>query len=250
MQNHVEFKNTTAEFTMLFVEGGVFDMGSDDEMARHDEKPVHKVKLSSFWMGEIPVTQALWAWVMKGTEKESPSEFKGDRHPVECVSWEDIVNDFLPRLNKMKSCSADKKYRLPTEAEWEYAAKGGMYSYKHAFQYAGSHKMEEVGWYDENSHQQTKGVGLKTPNLLGLYDMSGNVYEWCSDWRSNDFQKEASVFMVENPTGLDTGWERVYRGGAWLRGEGNCRCAYRGDQKPLDRLPYAGFRLVLSDSNS
>jgi formylglycine-generating enzyme len=243
---YTEFKNTPAAFKMIFVEGGIFEMGGNDENARQDEKPVHKVKLSSFWMGEIPVTQAVWAWVMKGTDKENPSEFKGDRHPVECVSWEDIVNYFLPRLNKITNCPADRKYRLPTEAEWEYAAKGGVYNYKYAFQYAGSNKMDELGWYSENSHRETKQVGLKTSNLLGLYDMSGNVYEWCSDWRSINFLQDYDTPIVDNPTGPNTGWERVYRGGAWVRDKWNCRCAYRGDQGPEYRLPHAGFRLVLS----
>lgn len=244
MQNHVEFKNTDAEFMMLFVEGGVFNMGSNNEIARQDEKPVHKVKLSSFWIGEFPVTQAVWTWVMQGIGREKPSVFNGDRHPVESVSWEDIMIEFLPTLNLMTDSSRPigSYYRLPTEAEWEYAAKGGKYSATHDFLYTGSNKPDEVSWYSGNSYDSTQAVGLKTPNLLGLYDMSGNVYEWCSDWRSRDY----TIHVMENPTGPDTGGERVYRGGSWLRNEWNCRCTYRGDHNPLDRLPHAGFRLVLS----
>jgi formylglycine-generating enzyme len=235
-----EFKNTPAEFEMLLVEGGVFEMGSNAKEAYDDEKPVHKVQVSSFWMGEFAVTQALWAYVMK----ENPSDFKGANRPVENVSYEDIVKEFLPRLNSMTGHA----YRLPTEAEWEYAAKGGKYGQQYPFEYAGSNKLEEVGWYDENSQDETKAVGLKTPNLLGLYDMSGNVWEWCSDWYAEDFYKTSTAGVSTNPIGPATGSYRVFRGGSWLSSALLCRSARRDGYSPALRSYGVGFRLVLSFS--
>lgn len=235
-----EFENTPAAFEMLWVEGGVFDMGSNAKEAYDDEKPVHKVQVSSFWMGEFAVTQALWAYVMK----ENPSDFKGANRPVENVSYNDIVEEFLPRLNSMTGHA----YRLPTEAEWEYAAKGGKYGQKYPFTYAGSNKLEEVGWYDENSQHETQAVGLKTPNLLGLYDMSGNVREWCSDWYAEDFYRSSTVAVSVNPVGPATGSFRVFRGGSWLGDALLCRATFRYDSTPTFRNNYVGFRLVLSFS--
>ena len=233
-----EFKNTPAEFEMLLVEGGVFEMGSNAKEAYDDEKPVHKVQVSSFWMGEFAVTQALWAYVMK----ENPSDFKGANRPVENVSYEDIVKEFLPRLNSMTGHA----YRLPTEAEWEYAAKGGKYGQQYPFEYAGSNKLEEVGWYDENSQDETKAVGLKTPNLLGLYDMSGNVWEWCSDWY--DSYPDSNKGITVNPIGPATSSNRVIRGGSWNFNALRCRSPSRYFASPSFRYLGVGFRLVLSFS--
>jgi formylglycine-generating enzyme len=240
-ESYAEFENTPAAFEMILVEGGIFEMGSNDEEA---EKPIHKVQVSSFWMGEFPVTQGLWSYVMAGTEKENPSDFKGANRPVEKVSHDDIVNEFLPKLKAMTGLA----YRLPTEAEWEYAAKGGKYGQKYPFEYAGSNKLEEVGWYDENSHSETQVVGLKTPNLLGLYDMSGNVWEWCSDWYNKGFYSSSTAKVSDNPTGPTTGTHRVFRGGSWLNNALFCRSAYRYDSWPEYRYYDVGLRLVLSFS--
>ena len=151
-------------------------MGSEDEEAYDDEKPVHEVVLSDFYIGKFPVTQALWNAVLK----DYPSFFNGDSRPVERVSWED-TQVFIKKLNELTG----RAYRLPTEAEWEYAARGGRQS--KGYKYAGSNKLKEVGWYWENTHFETKAVGLKYPNELGIYDMSGNVREWCQDWFSNEY---------------------------------------------------------------
>jgi sulfatase modifying factor 1 len=235
--SYTEFENTPAAFKMILVEGDVFDMGSDDEEA---EKPIHKVRVSSFWMGKFAVTQALWTYVMK----ENPSDFKGTNRPVENVSYEDIVKEFLPKLNIMTG----QVYRLPTEAEWEYAAKGGKYGQKYPFEYAGSNKLEEVGWYDENSHNKMQKVGLKTPNLLDLYDMSGNVSEWCSDWYDKDFYKTSTADVSDNPIGPDRVMFRVLRGGSWDFDVLFCRSSYRNFNSPKLRYHSVGFRLVLSFS--
>jgi len=208
----------------------------------------YRVRLSDFWIGEYLVTQALWAYVMKDTPKTEPSHFKGANKPVEKVSWQDIVAEFLPRLNALTNASrpANTTYRLPTEAEWQYAARGGVYGWQYPFEYAGSNKLEEVGWYDENSYQETKDVGLKTPNLLGLYDMSGNVWEWCSDWYGSYPDPNKSIAV--NPTGTAMGMSHVVRGGGWHGYAQYCRSTFRNGHAPEIHLNNLGFRLVLSSS--
>lgn len=146
---------------MIFVEGGTFRMGDNV-----DEKNHHLVKLDSFHIGKYSVTQALWKAVMQG---KNPSSFVGDNRPIETVSWDD-TQDFILKLNKQTG----KNYRLPTEAEWEWAARGGKYWKQFPFTYSGSNKLNEVAWYKENSHDETKPVGLKNPNLLGIHDITGN----------------------------------------------------------------------------
>ncbi|MCA0229153.1 MAG: formylglycine-generating enzyme family protein [Bacteroidetes bacterium] len=234
---YTEFKNTPAEFKMVYVEGGVFEMGSNEY---NNAMPVHKVQISSFWMGEFVVTQAVWAYVM--TDKTNPSHFKRINHPVENVTYRDIVKEFLPRLNNITG----REYRLPTEAEWEYAAKGGKYSRKHPFEYAGSNKLDEVGWYNKNSYGETKVIGLKTPNLLGLYDMSGNVWEWCYDWFYSNFYNIAAWGLKLNPKGSKNGKYRVLRGGSWDHNLQNGHVTFRFRYTPISFNDYVGFRLVLS----
>ena len=253
--NHTQtFNHSTLSFNMIALKGGTFDMGSNDY---NDEKPIHPVTLKDFAMGEHPVTQALWAWVMRDTDLADPAYFKGANHPVEQVSWEDITAHFLPKLNALTLGLRPEGslYRLPTEAEWEYAARGGQYWKHFPFKYVGSDKLNEVGWYEGNSHSETKLVGLKTPNLLGLYDMSGNVYEWCSDkrkdWNQNyedvikNSVKDPLTGALVNPTGVIGGSDRVLRGGSWLNYEQHCRPTNRRDDNPSNRSSTFGFRLVL-----
>lgn len=171
-------------------------------------------------MGEFLVTQELWEAVMG----DNPSSFQGHKRPVEQVSWEDITqkDGFLERLNKRVVFTEGSPfsrpkgtiYRLPTEAEWEYAARGGQKSCGFPM-YSGSHRINEVGWYEENSHSETKPVGLKLPNELGIYDMTGNVWEWCHDWFDADYyQKCLQKGVVKNPLGAEKGQFRVNRGGS------------------------------------
>jgi formylglycine-generating enzyme len=243
MKNHRQtFNDTPLAFNLIFIKSGTFKMGSE----RHsDEKPIHAVTLSDYWIGEVPVTQALWAHVMQDTDMADPSNFKGDNRPVERVSWENINNEFLPRLNQMTKGlrPKDSEYRLPTEAQWEYAARGGEYWKEHPFEYSGSDKINEVAWYDENSHRETKPVGLKTPNLLGLYDMSGNVWEWCEDqWHSdyNGAPIDGSAWVDK-----EGGSDRVMRGGSWFDYSEFCRPSIRHTDPPPDSDSFIGFRLVL-----
>ena len=184
------------------VDGYTFMMGDDQGMYKR-EKPAHPVLLDDYFIGQYPVTQALWKAVMG--EGQNPSFFEGDQRPVESVSWHDINDDFLPQLNKVKEADYPGFYfRLPTEAEWEYTARGGKYLA--AYFYAGSNHLKKVGWYDANSHKETKDVGLLQPNALGLYDMSGNVWEWCWDWYDDAYyQTSKRQGVVENPSGPNKG---------------------------------------------
>ena len=233
---------------MTFVEGGTFSMGDNP-----DEKRNHLVKLDSFHIGKYPVTQVLWKAAMN---VENPARFVGDNHPVEQVSWNEITKvteGFLDRLNDMTKDTRPKDsfYRLPTEAEWEYAARGGQYSSDFPFTYSGSNKLNEVGWYDDNSHSETKPVGLKTPNLLGIHDMSGNVWEWCNDWYGSyedvikQSKKDPKTGAILNPIGVMEGSYRVLRGGSWLNYAQFCRSTFRNYYAPSFRNFNIGFRLAL-----
>ncbi|MBQ3247480.1 MAG: formylglycine-generating enzyme family protein [Alistipes sp.] len=221
------------QIEMVFVKGGTFMMSATPEQgkdANSDEKPAHSVTVSDFYIGKYEVTQAQWEAVMG----ENPSCFKGENRPVERVSWNDI-QEFIEKLN----AKTGKKYRLPTEAEWEYAARGGNQS--KGYKYSGSNDIGSVAWYTKNSSSQTHPVGQKQPNELGLYDMSGNVYEWCSDW----FGRYSSGSQT-NPTGPAKGSRRVLRGGSWLNA-GRCRVSYRGSDDPSSSGFYCGifgFRLA------
>ena len=222
------------DLDLCFVEGGEFMMG-DDNGADDDEKPTHRVRLSSFSIGKYSVTQRLWQEVMGN----NPSEFKGERRPVERVSWLD-TQEFFSRLNQITG----KTFRLPTEAEWEYAARGGKYSQD--YKYAGSDRAKQVAWHDENSGSKTHDVGLLLPNELNLHDMSGNVFEWCADWFSGEYYTVChQVGTVENPLGPDSGWDRVIRGGGWYNTSVYMRVAYRSGITPGSRSNDLGFRLVL-----
>lgn len=220
------------KFTMIAVEGGTFTMGATPEQDRYagdDEYPVHQVMLSDYYIGEVEVTQALWKVVMG----KNPSEFKGNHLPVESVSWIDC-QEFIKRLNSLTG----KNFRLPTEAEWEYAARGGSKS--RGYKYSGSNMIMDVAWYDRNSGYKTHTVKTKQANELGIYDMSGNVWEWC--------QEEFYYYSGEaqtNPTGPNNGSHPVIRGGRWYGNARNCRSSARG-YNPDGRYDYLGFRIALS----
>ena len=227
------------QFTMVRVQGGTFQIGATSEQgkdASSDEKPVHQVTLSDYSIGETEVTQALWKAVM-GT---NPSKFVGDNHPVEMVSWNECQS-FITRLNSMTGL----KFRLPTEAEWEYAARGGSKS--RGYKYAGSDNIDEVAWYDSNSGQTTHDVKTSVANELGLYDMSGNVWEWCQDRYGSKYYKEClkQSSNIQNPQGPVKGSSRVNRGGSWSNYAGFCRVAYRSSSTPGNRDLNLGLRLVL-----
>ena len=219
---------------MVKVEAGSFNMGATPEMEKPFdwEKPVHHVTLTNnYYIGKYEVTQALWQAVMGS----NPSNFKGDNLPVEKVSWNDC-QDFISKLNVMTG----KRFRLPTEAEWEYAARGGNKS--RGYQYSGSNTLGDVAWYGDNSGSKTHAVGTKQPNELGIYDMTGNVWEWCQDWNGS-YSSSPQV----NPTGAASGSDRVIRGGSWGNSAGLCRSSYRYSITPDYRGDSMGLRLVLSE---
>jgi formylglycine-generating enzyme required for sulfatase activity len=195
-----------------------------------DEKPAHSVTVSDFYIGKYEVTQKQWVQVMGS----NPSKFRGDDLPVEMVSWDD-VQKFIRKLNQQTG----KKYRLPTEAEWEYAARGGNKS--RGYKYSGSNNIGDVAWYEGNSGDKTNDVGTKSPNELGIYDMSGNVWEWVSDWYG-----KYSEGAQTNPAGPSSGSDRVFRGGGWYYDAESCRVSIRGNDYPDYRSYNIGFRLVLS----
>ncbi len=195
-----------------------------------DEKPIHKVIVGDYYIGKYEVTQKEWESVMGS----NPSNFKGANNPVENVSWNDI-QEFLQKLNS----KTGKNYRLPTEAEWEYAARGGNQG--QSFKYGGSNSIDEVAWYNGNSNSETHEVGQKQPNNLGLYDMSGNVWEWCSDWYDDHYYKNSPS---KNPQGASSGSSRVLRGGSWFFIDNYCRSSYRYRYLPDSRYFSFGFRIV------
>ena len=222
------------DIAMVYVSGGTFTMGATSEQgsdADSDEKPAHSVTLSGYYIGKYEVTQELWKAVMGS----NPSSFKGDNLPVENVSWND-VQEFLRKLNAMTG----KRYRLPTEAEWEFAARGGNSS--RGYKYSGSNSIGSVAWYYGNSGNRTHAVGTKSPNELGIYDMSGNVYEWCQDWYSSSYYGSSPR---TNPKGPNSGSYRVVRGGCWYYNSRICRVSFRDGYTPVVRNSYLGFRLAL-----
>ena len=228
-----EFSVNGVSFKMVAVEGGTFQMGSDD--GEDDEKPVHSVTLSSYYIGETEVTQALWEAVMGC----NPSYFKGKENPVEKVSYNECI-DFINELNIMleDELPQGRKFRLPTEAEWEFAARGGNRS--RGYQYSGNDTLSNVAWYDGNSNHTTHPVKQKQANELGLYDMSGNVLEWCYDWKGN-----YSSSSQTNPKGPSTGSYRVLRGGCWSFSAQICRVTIRYINSPDSRINNIGLRLAL-----
>lgn len=228
---NVKVNNVT--FDMVFVKGGTFDMGcnpSDNYECYDKESPVHNVTLSDYYIGRCEVTQKLWNAIMG----ENPSRYVGEDHPVEMVTMR-AVGKFIKRLYELTGMS----FRLPTEAEWEYAAKGGAES--QGYDYSGSDDLDDVTWYIDNCVTQgTQPVAGKKPNELGIYDMSGNVYEWCSDWY--DVYKDKPQV---NPEGPMKRIYRVRRGGAWNSPMRHCRSTNRSFYAPAKCDSNIGFRLVL-----
>lgn len=229
-------KNFTNSIGMEFVAipGGSFMMGCQDgdECSRY-EQPQHRVTISrSFYMGKYEVTQAQWQAVMGN----NPSKFQGADLPVDTVSWLE-VQEFIDRLNKMEG---GERYRLPSEAEWEYAARAGSET---AFSLGDDEEhLEGYAWYEDNSEEQTHPVGQKEPNAWGLYDMTGNVWEWVHDWYDANYY---GASQEVDPMGPDSGPGRVFRGGSWDSYEAFCRNAYRYYGSPQYKGSTIGFRLVL-----
>ncbi|MGB0522591.1 MAG: formylglycine-generating enzyme family protein [Flammeovirgaceae bacterium] len=245
--NGVEFKIHGITFEMQEVQGGTFTMGS----VHHDkdEWPVHEVEVSSFLLGKYPVIQALWAAVI-GSD---PSAFREPNRPVEQVSWYDATyfcNALSKQLGKAQVYKGSGEsieidytangFRLPTEAEWEYAAGGG--SKQAGYNFSGGDEPNAVGWYDDNSLAETHLVGLKRPNTLGLYDMSGNVREWCNDWYADNYYSQSPE---NNPKGPEKGDSRVLRGGSWFDDPMIMRVACRNYDSPKHGYYHYGLRLCL-----
>ncbi|MCX6277389.1 MAG: SUMF1/EgtB/PvdO family nonheme iron enzyme [Bacteroidetes bacterium] len=215
---------------MVFVQGGKFKMGS--LFGGSDEQPVHEVILSDFYIGKYEVTQKQWELVME--QDTNKRYFMGcDSCPVERVSWYN-VQEYIEKLNEKTKMN----YRLPTEAEWEYAARGGALS--KGYKYSGSNAEVSVAWKVGNSNMMTHQTGLKKPNELGIYDMTGNVFEWCSDWYDANWFK---ISPKNNPTGPSEGIFRVIRGGSWFYDQAGLRSADRESANPTYRYGYVGFRV-------
>ena len=220
-------------FAMIQVDGGTFMMGATSEQgseAQSNEYPVHRVSVSSFSIGQTEVTQELWIAVMN----TNPSYFSGTLQlPVEQVTYADC-QEFITRLNAMTG----RQFRLPTEAEWEFAARGGNLS--HGYMYSGNSNPVIVAWIGANSGNKTHDVATREPNELGIYDMSGNVWEWCNDWYS-DYTSENQT----NPTGPSTGDRRLIRGGGYAGAPYYCRVSYRSNPVPGEHYRNLGFRIAL-----
>ena len=229
--------------SMIYVKGGEFMMGGTSEQgsaAESDETVIRRVNVNDFYIGQFEVTQAQWEAVMgtsiyqqKSAAGGSGMAGVGPDYPMYYVSWEE-ASEFCRILSR----KTGKKYSLPTEAEWEYAARGGQKSDKTKF--SGSNLVSYVAWYDDNSNSSTHPVGSKNSNELDIYDMSGNVWEWCYDWYSNSYSRGD----VDNPTGPASGSSRVLCGGSWCSNASYCRVSYRNCSSPGNRFSNLGFRVV------
>ena len=242
--NDLNFKVGNVTFKMIFVKGGTFQMGSYSGV--DNEKPVHSVTVSDFYMGEFEVTQSLWQEVMGTTVYQQRDKANtswsmygvGANYPMYYVNHIE-AEEFCGRLNQRfrGQLPAGYSFALPTEAEWEYAARGGNKT--NAYTYAGSNYLSDVGWYTDNSSGSSHAVGMKRANELGLYDMSGNVWEWCADWYGSYGSSSQT-----NPRGPASGSARVLRGGSWIGSASYCRAANRSINCPGYRYD-DGFRLAL-----
>lgn len=238
--------------TMVQVKGGTFSMGATAEQGEsyaRDERPVHKVVLSDYYISSCEVTQQLWEAVMGTTveqqrnkaNKDWPLRGVGDMYPMYYVSYNDI-QEFLLALNTLTG----KNFVLPTEAQWEYAARGGKKSKNHMF--SGASSLDTIGWYNGNSSNQVQPVAQQYPNELGIYDMSGNVWEWCRDWYAIlTYRKDAKKKTNSNPQGAEMADDIVVRGGSAITDDNSCRVSNRGHMNPEYRNSVTGFRIVLED---
>ena len=227
---------------MVYVQGGSYNMGCTGEQGSdcdNDEQTVRYVTVSDFYIGQFEITQAQWQAVMGTSVYQQQSKAggsstygTGNDYPMYYVSWEE-AKEFCRRLSQQTG----KTYRLPTEAEWEYAARGGKKTQN--TKYAGGYSLDYVGWYTSNSGGKTHAVGTKNANELGIYDMSGNVWEWCEDWYG-DYRS----YDTDNPTGASSGSYRVLRGGSWRSNAGNCRVSNRNGSSPGSRDDSDGYRVV------
>lgn len=235
-KNDLNFEVNGVKFTMIEVEGGTFTMGDNSNRVGEqyaNNKPAHNVTLSSFYIAQTEVTQELWHAVMG----KWPESYKGPKYPVNDVSWDDCQK-FIKKLNSITG----KKFRLPTEAEWEFAARGGNMS--KGYKYAGSNTINDVSWYSTNSLYGTHEVATKKPNELGIYDMSGNSIEWCQDWYDYNYYKSSPSI---NPIGPKSGKQRVLRGGGWKQDD-RATCLSRYFDSPK-RDVFKGFRLAIGKDN-
>lgn len=242
------FNVNGVNFDMILIEGGTFMMGCTEEQkcdCEENEKPVHKEKVSSFYIGKYEVTQKLWKAIM--SPDSLPSYNTGcEDCPVEQVSWKDAQR-FISTLNML----TNQSFRLPTETEWEYAARGGIRSKN--YKYSGSNNLDEVAWYINNYETNRCGekgtthpVGLKKPNEAGLYDMSGNVWEWCEDWYTKEYHHNGKAVRNEWPLkGAPRFFRRILRGGSWGGSDTGCRVSYIDYDMEHYRDEYGGFRLAL-----
>ena len=249
---NLSFTVNGVSFEMLFVEGITFIMGCTSEQGNdcyHNEKPTHSVTLTDYYMGKYQVTQKLWQAVM-GTgirgqrdlgHTSWPLYGEGDDYPMYYINYNEC-EEFCAKLNKLLSDKLPEgyKFRLPTEAQWEYAARGGKKS--KGYKYSGSDYIGEVAWYNSNSGGRTHEVGMKDKNELGIYDMSGNVWEWCQDWYDASYYSNSSS---TNPKGPSSGSDRVLRGGSWRGIAQGCSVSFRSNAGPNRRFHNSGVRLVL-----
>ena len=234
--NHVPLK-------MVFVKGGDLELGcvaERDDSCKAKEVPAHNVTLTDFYIGETEVTQAQWMAVMG--RDNNPSYWKGNSLPVERVSWMEC-HRFVTRLNKylVKELPEGYHFALPSEAQWEYAARGGLKSA--GLRYAGSNDLKKIAWFYDNSNERTHDVRIKTANELGVFDMSGNVWEWCEDWYNENFYSENQNW--KDPVNNEEATYRVLRGGSWNYASPYSRCATRDRGSIHSRYEDCGFRVAL-----